>query len=358
MRRKSKYSNLDLESINYYLSANQWKVVTEDSTSKIMQKKYESEVVELRVPIEQYDVNYLQQISGLVQNLSELNKTSGEEIIRGIKSCKNDLFYARVLPSIEGDDYIPLEETAQHIEALKSLFFHTALHVVNPSHKNLNTVSHKAMRYANECHYSNMFPRNIDFTVQSPIKTSKESSKEEDPLFSRKVMQTLIHGLHLLKEASVQENLENFESGLNINMCDALLNLNLYGQKDVVLFIDWGLRIAIEEPTYQKFSLLLNQEMTEKVQQVKDGLEQMICSESVTLTEAINFSFEEPEISPTEYKYVIFAIQEPAVIKAVFPISEWERIEILLSEKKPIELVGDFIKLPDHWRLVKLNSIK
>ena len=174
------------------------------------------------------------------------------------------------------------------------------------------------------------------------------------------MVQTLIRGLYFLAEASIEENLKNVELGLNMNMCDALLNLNFYGQKEVLLSIDWGLRIAIE-PKFENFSLLLDHEMTQKLQKLKNSLEQMSSQESVTLTQPVTFCFDDHEIAPEEFRCVKFTNLNEAPIacmRATLPLTEWESIQVLLDEKKSPELMGDFIKLANYWRLVRLSSVK
>jgi hypothetical protein len=170
-------------------------------------------------------------VSDALRTLSQLDDRDAPQIIDDINSIGFDRIRSIIPDEMVRADSIDLRVAGGFINNARRLITTTATAELEPS-AFFGRVTKEAIAYTERCRFGHTFRGSFGFTIESPIVRNDEPSfpgVAQPPPFERRVVQRLVRGLSTIRLAEATENpaiiAENYQTGFNANMCDALVEL-------------------------------------------------------------------------------------------------------------------------------------
>ena len=198
--------------------------------------------LELYLPASHEYVDSDRRIMEVVRTLSQLADETEEEFLRSLQRFSKDALLFRIRTDHEAES-IPLEYAEVQISGMKKLMLYTASSesVISPYHSRPTT---EANHFTEQCEFGHTFRGSFGFSVLLRILKSGENMELLDSPFSRRVFERLGNGLRTIDDAIKQRSttpiVENYETGLNSRMCDALSEISANGRCEYSIDIDWA----------------------------------------------------------------------------------------------------------------------
>jgi hypothetical protein len=243
-------NNITIEALKKYLLQDLWKKDFNFPNKKIelFKKIIDDEEFCLIIPSRDDYKDAQIRIENTVEMLSELKEVATQKIVseilrysdrqllvlnKEIETAKNnDIISFRIVSQLSKEGKIPLEYGSNIVEGLKKLILSAIFNeeCPQPYFFKTNKESHeKLSRYklGQSAFGSYIFNIEIENDIEEQLyindKGVIESISEE-----RRVIRRIQNGIRDVKENNLDTLSENgYQKGLNANMCDALLNLNL-----------------------------------------------------------------------------------------------------------------------------------
>lgn len=182
--------------------------------------------------------------------LGEILEASPEVVLHRIQQVTSDVVRARLISKITEGNSVPLSDAVRIVESFKSLIAYAATAEASPLPFHVRP-SGRGLKHANHCRFGHTFPGSFGFTIESPLAPQIQATlpqQEHVPPFERRVVERVYRGLEQLKTSIVERQLDpivkNYDSGLNANMCDALLSMRENAPDlSIVYSVDWSPKI-------------------------------------------------------------------------------------------------------------------
>jgi hypothetical protein len=221
-----------LESVRRYLQLHGWReTATRTNATSLFTLAVDGDKLEVPLPTRRDFQGSERLIADALRTLAQLAGRDAPQIIDDINSIAFDRIRSIIPDELVRSDSIDLNIASGFIANAKRLITTTATVELGPS-TFFGRVTKDALAYADRCRFGHTFRGSFGFTIESPIIRNDEPSLSvvpEAPPFERRVVQRLVRGLSDIRLAERSENpgiiAENYQTGFNANMCDALIEL-------------------------------------------------------------------------------------------------------------------------------------
>lgn len=256
----NKYLNelmeISLEDIKRYLLEHHWELTDHPNKKTILflgPKDDEGNRLEIILPISMDYQDYLIRVKDALRILSIWYNKDLATLIQEISLTSHDVFKIRIL-DVGPSGTLPLTVAANDVNALKNLFIYAAC-AEERSLPFFDKPLAVGTYHAELCEFAHTFQGSFGFTINSPIIANYCQlalfGQTEAPPFERRVMERIIRSLNLIDFAVMQDNadilVENFDTGLNARMCEALLEISQSKTKEVDLGVSWSPKIEVSQ---------------------------------------------------------------------------------------------------------------
>lgn len=237
--------------LKVYLKNNGWVEVKSEQKYLLKFKSprpinSENKYIHLFISNNEHMVDYKRTVEYALDTVSAFEKRDRDIIINQILIL-SDCLTARIIGAKKG--VMPLNQGISLYEEQFDLITYGACSELGKvSAKRYPRKSNEALRYAESSLMGQSGLGSYVSNIYFPLPRPKDYPWIKDDPFSRKVIVRILRGLNNLSEAEIERTpdpiIDNYSTGLNSNMCDALINILDAGiGKDVIIS-------AILEPIY------------------------------------------------------------------------------------------------------------
>jgi hypothetical protein len=219
--------DLEIQEITDYLESSGWSQL-EFKNERLLLFTRVADGITLTVPSQREFGDYARRVREAVNLLAAIASSEPSYIVGSIKHPNRDVLKLRI---IRNEDLLSLDYAASIIEDLRELLFYSAS-AQKILHKNIRKPASEGFDFLKNCKFGHTFAGSFGFTVESYIYQPPPllSFKEVMPVpFQRQVLTRLASGLENVVRAQVENDaniiVDNYETGLVANMCDALSDM-------------------------------------------------------------------------------------------------------------------------------------
>jgi hypothetical protein len=222
-----------LDSIRRYLQLKGWRETStkSDTTSLFTLAIADNDEIEVPLPKRRDHRGAERLIGNALRTLTQLDDGEPFRIIDEINSVGFDHIGSIIPDYLVRADSIDLNVAGGFINNARRLITTTATVELEPS-AFFGRALKEAVAYTERCRFGHTFRGSFGFVIESPVARNDEPSLsvfDQVAPFERRVVQRIARGLNTIQLAEASGNpgliAENFRTGFNANMCDALVDL-------------------------------------------------------------------------------------------------------------------------------------
>lgn len=230
--RRTNAKSASLDAIRRYLQLKGWsEAQIRSETTSLFTLAIDGDRLELPLPTRRDFDGSERLIADALRTLGQLTDRDTPDVLDDINSMGFDRVRSIIPDELVRSDTIDLNIASGFITSAKRLITTTAATELEPS-TFFGRVTKEAQTYTDRCRFGHTFRGSFGFTIESPLIQNDEPSFPgvvQQPPFERRVIQRLVRGLRDIQQAETAENpgiiAENYQTGFNANMCDALVEL-------------------------------------------------------------------------------------------------------------------------------------
>lgn len=328
------YKNLDTETLNsikpnllkQYALNNGW---TREGELKDKYFIYRHDITSTQLLVPQDDIyeDYYRRISDAVELISKIEKRSTNSVINDVFLPQGDVLRFRLV----GQDYetgtAPLAEGLSLIAGSKKSLFVSALQAINPKEHYLRLRNTEAEDFLNKCRLGQT-ERGSFITsficplgLRSPEQPNMfDSQTPSISTFTRKVTSNFMNGIHLLKTAIDDDNLDVLKEGdtplVSSNFCDALVEMK---PSSLNARLDISAKFSTKDliPSNIKSSISIRADYFSQIEQISNELRPEFDSETQTVFAKVDSCLGQPNKNgDMEGEVILVFIDEETQAKA------------------------------------------
>ncbi|KAF5047286.1 hypothetical protein DSECCO2_461970 [anaerobic digester metagenome] len=288
--------DISLNQIKDYLIKEEWIIDSEYKNKNLV--VFNKENYTITIPSQENFKDYKVRLYEAIKTLSYLNNQGFQDIIKEIKTVQYDKLSFRIIGDIVEDGKIPLSYASKYVHALYNLIVAAGSNEEDPKpyfQRLPNDKFSQNFKFAQTEVGSFIF--NIETVKLDPTNNpnivDEDGTIKTDVPIERKIVKRVVNGLRQIeKDTSI--NLEQiydngYKSGLNANMCDAILEL-----KEITTDVEI-------ESTVKLARIFENDEMIEE--------RIVLNNRSFNMAESISKAYKErPEIEPIKITGQVFEV--------------------------------------------------
>lgn len=254
------YSEIGLPNITRYLKLQGWEKRKDFPSEKLLVFDGPEDVfgdrIQAVIPADEKLKDYPIRIKELVYTLSNIENRSIKDILTDISNPNVDRLHIRVLSDFSKDGTLPFTYAAKLVNGLKDLLVAAACVEENPQ-PFYRRATKVGLNYADNCRFGQTKVGSFIITIESLVPSYTQLSlpiqEKENGIehFNRRVIKRIQRGIGLVdrsvKEGDISPIVNDFKSGLNANMCEALLELKM-DQLDIDLEYSVSWSVGIPKP--------------------------------------------------------------------------------------------------------------
>lgn len=293
-------NNINIESLEDYLNKDSWKQDLEYKNTKVklFKKIIENEEYSLIIPSSDRFKDAKIRINDALQTMSAIKGKNVNYIINDILRVKvkdnvvlykpiikqeKDILSIRIISKLSQNGTIPLEYGSNIVDGLRKLILSAIFTEENAKPYFLKTSKNsyeKLSKYklAQTAVGSYIFNIEIDSQQYEQIGITDQGEMESTISEERKVIRRIQNGIRDIKEKDINELFKDgYKKGLNANMCDALMNLNIDNATDIkieskVKWSDLGTKPTdiVEKVVLEKSDFYIVKAVAEKYKETND----------------------------------------------------------------------------------------
>jgi len=245
---------LPLHHFKSYLECERvWSLVNENDRWIVYE---DSDAIELAIPKNRLASDYQMNIDHFLKTLSFVQDIEPEAVADDIMSYDLDVFGA-ILDHSDGATSISMRSADTYFAELKQLLIYSASSE-EKKEPFFRTTLPKARKLLDHFHFGHTVRGSFGYRIESKIKAESLVqfdlfSDEPMPIvpLERKVLERIYNGLDSTERAVNTGDMsiltEGYDSGLNANMCTAILNMAGDGNDTIEYNFKWSKRIPVSE---------------------------------------------------------------------------------------------------------------
>ncbi|TGL39420.1 hypothetical protein EHQ53_15180 [Leptospira langatensis] len=325
--------------------------------------------LQIVVPSSDSYIDYYERINDLLNTLSNIYSESIETILSRIALVSHDLLRMKVMSSLTENNTIPLDVAVNEVKGLKGLFLWGACSEYT-SKPHFDKAISLAEKHVRNCRFGHTFEGSFGFTISSPLLSDYSQlslyTGEVEPPYERRVMERIVRGLSIMKEAVIEDNaamfVDNFTIGFNARMCDALVEMS-NEQKNLLSFeIDWSYQIN-PSPGLSKIRWIeIGPKEIELAKYASDELKKIapfqetIIGKITTLHSVIEplSDIEIPRSAVIKYKYEDHSVD----VKLELNKNQYLQAYEAHGAGKTIRVKGDLYRKGSIWKMDNISSVE
>ncbi len=387
MLKYDNINNITIEALEKYLKDNNWihDINFANNKIKLYRKIIEEEEFTLFLPARDDFKDSTRKINESIEILSEIKGTTSLEIEKEILKSNNrlilikdeiaprtiiqdfkDVLSFRIISKFSEKGTIPLEYGSNVIEGLKKLIQsaifneeHPQPFFIRPNKSSQEQLSRYRLGQTQIGSY--IFNIEIDNEFDSGEQLEFKDNEQIEPKLSaqRKVIKRIQNGMSHIQNDDVEQLIKtSYKRGLNANMCDALLNLQMENYD-----------IKIESKVQWSELLPKPNDIKEKVVlESKDFYKAKILSEKYKENKSVEYNIRGKIIRLTNRKDSHENVIERNIVIQTEIEGKNKNIKIELNEQdymiaceahkqdKYVLINGEMLKQGKYWTMIKYNK--
>ena len=250
---RSLAESIDLQEALTYFAAVGW-APTEHPNNKLFVLRPTDHAlpqVELILPRNRAAMDFVTRLVEAACVVGRILEIDAETILKLIQTVTADVLRARLLSIIVERRSLPLDTAQIIVGSLKDLVIYGASSESTPL-PFFTKPTKVASRHIHHCRFGHTFDGSFGFTIESPLVPAMQEilTPEAAPPFERRVIERIYHGVELVRVALEQHQIEplvqQYETGLNANMCDALVAMQeRIADLHVEYAVDWSPKVPV-----------------------------------------------------------------------------------------------------------------
>ena len=291
----------------------------------------------------------------LLSNLYELEPSRLHDLL----SCLNhDKFLVRVAPNDHSLNSIPLELAKKEVTGLRNLFLYSACSEQQaiPHHEQPLPLGYKITK---KCRFGHTFHGSFGFSVESPI---MEESKQLDlfsPPLERRVVERIVRGILNINKAIHEDNpdiiVDNFKTGLNSRMCEALIDMKEELETPVELSVRWASVLPPSNDTSDFKPSLIGDNEISYLKYAAEKLKEVSPERTIIIGMVVNLHSNDP-ISTDGKRSIILKYQHEGYgsidVKIELGVDQYRQAIEAHKSKALLEVKGLLERKGTVWQLV------
>ncbi len=372
---KKDLSKFNIKDIKTFLNNENWELSEENKKySLYVGPKLDSgKHITFFIPNSEENIDYYDRIADLISLISHIKEMDPSLLIDTLTTINNDILRMRIINPGDYKYSIPLDVAAIEIDALKRLFTYGACseEYARPFFDKPTTIG---IKHSNQCQFGHTFEGSFGFTINSPIITKENEINQGDLFesqsvpqipFERKVMERIATGFFLIKNA-IEENdisiiVNNFETGFNSKMLDAIIDISLEKSKKVEFSFHWSNQIIPSNNLASFKGITLYDESYEMIKEASNDLKKIepftenIIGKIITLhSNKSPFSDENfPRIAIIKHCYDNHNIE----VKLELNKEQYKKAYEAHGDGRTLEIKGKLYKKGQTWRMFDIVDI-
>lgn len=239
---------LDVEAVWAYLLARKWQELDfPDPCLRVFSAPADYGALTVPVPASRNLPDYASMLDRLIQVLSEVEKTSCEDLYQLL--CYREVLKIRAVGPCTERASIPLSGGDTLIETARGLVMYSACSEISPQ-KHYRRALKQARELADSYELGQTEPGSYVMNVLLPVGVPALSEEgrvlDIDPL-PRRVLRRIMRGVATVQRAVEDDNAkliaENYATGFNANMCDLVANAIEQASVESLLFSAVGVQV-------------------------------------------------------------------------------------------------------------------
>lgn len=256
MLNYDKFNNITIEALEKYLKDNNWiqDINFANKKIKLYKKVIEEEEITLFLPAKNDFKDSVRKINESIEILSEIKDTTSLEITKEILKANNqliliednivpktiiqnskDILSFRIISKLSEKGTIPLEYASSVIEGLKKLVQSAIFNeeyprpfFIKPNKSSQEQLSRYKLGQTQVGSYIFNIEIDNEFLTGEQLEFKDNEQIEPELSEQRKVIKRIQNGMSCIQKDDIEKLFEiSYKKGLNANMCDALLNLQM-----------------------------------------------------------------------------------------------------------------------------------
>ncbi len=380
-------SNLQPEDFASYLKLIGWNA-TDSSSGRwrvfLGAEDAYGEPLELVLPKNQQSLEARMHIAGAVNLISALSEEAPEIVVDRIKFYEYDLLKVH---NLETGRYhsLPIQLAAQQVQAMKRLVAFSACSEEEPRTHFTHYQFKRAKEMLEHYRFGQTFPGSFGYTIESkivrepfryvqkriPIFEDGHDQDEDDAIMlpiERRVMERIMRGLASIQEVendnSTQALVEQYQSGLNANMCEALVEMSDTKDMPIECSVLWSPKIKPSKDTSTVKSVLLNSEVYRYLERAAEQLRDIEPSETTIMGRVTDLSASDnPLGNPDVRRSVVIKWTYRPSGRPLKVVVSLEKADYIAASEahmnwSTVQVTGFLQRVGNIWKLAKAHDFK
>jgi len=209
--------------------------------------------IEFVIPRSADAADFSRRVVDAATSLATLFHVTPEMVIAQIRDVSKDILNTRFVSEENDQDSIALERATLIVEGLKKFLTYASTGEISAL-PFFNKPLPRAIKNVQRCRFGHTFRGSFGFTVESPLLPMVGSLWPDEVVerpYERRVIERIYRGLKSVdtakQEHSIDALVNNYESGLNANMCDALVDMSEGSSGELSFSVRWSPKIPEEK---------------------------------------------------------------------------------------------------------------
>ncbi|MFT8318826.1 MAG: hypothetical protein ABF651_11240 [Sporolactobacillus sp.] len=330
--------------------------------------------VQIVFPSKSQYKDYQVRIQELIHGLSEIEERPKNEIVQEILNPNVDRLEVRVISGMAKLGTLPFSYAATLINGLRDFLIAAACVEENPK-PFYRRATKIGLDYANNCRFGQTKVGSFIVTIESGVDISANQQLElplsekktgNDP-FNRRVVKRIQRGLGELEHSVNEENIDfivkNYKTGLNANMCEALLGLQV-GQSDVDLeySVNWskGLPKPSDIPGRIRIGSSGFEYLESAAKILRDSDESVKKEISGRIIKLSASALEDDDVNSGDSTITIQTMinEKMIIVKVPLERTDYKSACDAHRDSKEVSIVGTLERVNNHWQLMAPEQFK
>ena len=367
--------HIPVQNISTYLTSEGWQPVKGNANWHVFHGMpgNSGEEFEIVIPTKTQSSDYPLYVMHMIEILASLMDKSHESIAEEIRKVCRDILLVRTQES-DNAQSIPMYQAAKQIPNLKQLVAYAACSEKSQRTHYRNSGQGKAM--AQHFRYGQTLSEGVGYSVESDVGDNLRLRESSDHLrqldifvdqnideiapLERRVMERIVRGIAATIETArlgdLQHLVAGYGSGLNANMCYALLQMSDVHSQPIEFDVIWSKKIAVSGDVQQHRRLQIDRT---HIGYLKDAHTQLkeIKPEKISIEGRVTAlsSDEDPRSELVDDRSIMIRVStgqfKNRKIRLALGKQDYARADEAHMNWKTISVTGVMHRIGSHWIL-------